>query len=225
MAKTYLVTGANRGLGLEFARSLAARGDTVLATARRPQQAEALARICPQVLPLDVADPESVRELARRLEGRPIDVLVNNAGVGVGRTALGALDYDECRAAFEINALGALRVTEALLANLRAGQRRLVCNVTSKMGSVADNSSGGSYAYRASKCALNMITVSLALDLAAQGFTCIALHPGWVRTDMGGAQAPLSVEESVQGMLRVLERATPAQSGAFLDYSGATLPW
>lgn len=225
MPTTYLVTGANRGLGLEFVRQLVARGETVVAAARRPGQAELLSRACPLVLPLDVADPRSVRELARRLTGRPIDVLVNNAGVGVGRGELGALDYEECRDAFEVNALGPLRVTEALLPNLRAGGRRLICNVTSRMGSIADNASGGSYAYRASKCALNMITRSLALDLSSEGFTCIALHPGWVRTDMGGSQAPLSVEESVRGMLRVLDGAAPATRGAFLDYSGATLPW
>jgi NAD(P)-dependent dehydrogenase (short-subunit alcohol dehydrogenase family) len=222
---TYLVTGANRGLGLQFARQLSARGEEVLATARRPAEAAALGDLGVEVFPLDVAEATSVAALARGLGGRPIDVLINNAGVGVGHAPLGGLDYDELRRAFEVNALGPLRVTEGLLDNLRRGGRRLVANVTSKMGSISDNGSGGSYAYRASKSALNMLTRSLSIDLRAEAFTCVLLHPGWVRTDMGGASAPLEASQSVAGMLAVLDSLTPARSGEFLDYSGERVPW
>lgn len=225
MAHTYLVSGANRGLGLEFARQLAARGDTVMATVRRPGAADDLARLGVRIEPLDVASEDSVQALVDRLGDQAIDVLVNNAGIGVGRSALGSLDFDELQQAFETNCLGPLRLTQALLPHLRRGRRRLVANVSSKMGSVADNSSGGSYGYRASKCALNMVSRSLALDLAPEGFTCLVLHPGWVRTDMGGAQAPLSVQESVRGMLALLDAASPEHSGEFRDYTGAAVPW
>lgn len=222
---TYLVTGANRGLGLELARQLAARGEDVIATARDPDRAPELAGLGVQVELLDVSDAGSVGALVRRLEGRAIDVLVNNAGIGVGRSSLGSLDYDELQRAFEVNALGPLRVAEALLDNLRRGERRLIASVTSKMGSIADNGSGGSYAYRASKAALNMIARSLSVDLGPEGFTCVVLHPGWVRTAMGGDAASLGVDESVRGMLEVLAGLTPARNGQFLDYSGATIPW
>lgn len=222
---TYLVTGANRGIGLELARRLEARGERVIATARQPGQASALAALGVRVEALDVADGDSVRDLVRRLGEEPIDVLINNAGIGVGRAALGALDYGELRRSFEVNALGPLRLSEALLGHLRRGRRRLVAHITSKMGSIADNGSGGSYAYRASKCALNMLNKSLAVDLAPEGFTCVVLHPGWVRTDMGGPAAPLDVGESVQGLLAVLEGLTPERSGEFLDLTGARIPW
>ena len=225
MPHTFLVTGANRGIGLELARQLAARGERVIATARDPEKARELRQLDTRVEALDVADEASVRAFAGRLEGQPVDVLVNNAGVGVGRGELGALDMDELRRCFEVNTLGALRVTQALLENVRAGERKVVANVTSKMGSIADNTSGGSYAYRASKCALNMVTKSLSVDLARDGVTCVVLHPGWVKTDMGGSSAPLSVEESARGLLEVIDGLTPEKTGEFFDYSGETIPW
>ena len=225
MVTTYLVTGANRGIGLQLATDLCARGDQVIATARDPRSARELARTGARVMPLDVADPASVAALAAGLAGLSIDVLVNNAGIGVGHEGIGRLDYARLSRFFETNALGALRVTEALLPNLRAGKRRVVANMTSRMGSIADNSSGGAYAYRASKAALNMLTKNVAIDLAPEGFTCLVLHPGWVQTDMGGPAAPLSVAESSESLIGMLDRATPAQSGAFLDFAGETIPW
>ncbi len=221
----WLVTGANRGIGLGLVRALTARGEDVVGTARRPEAAAELRASGARVVPLDVTDPASVADLVRALGDEPLDVLVGNAGVGVGRSAPGSLDFDEIRRQFEVNAIGTLRVTEALLPTLRRGTRRLVAHMSSKMGSIADNTSGDAYAYRASKAALNALTKSLAIDLAPEGFTCLVLHPGWVRTDMGGAGAPLSVEESVAGLLAVLDRAGPEQSGRFLDFSGAEVPW
>jgi NAD(P)-dependent dehydrogenase (short-subunit alcohol dehydrogenase family) len=222
---THIVTGANRGIGLELVRRLAARGDEVIATARRPDAADALRATGARVEALDVADDASVARLAANLGDTAVDVLVNNAGQGVGRSALGSLDMDELRRLFEVNALGPLKVTRALLPMLRRGNRKLIANITSRMGSIADNTSGGSYAYRTSKTALNMIHKSLSLDLAAEGFTCVVLHPGWVRTDMGGAGAPLSVGDSVAGMLRVLDELSPSDNGRFLAFDGEELPW
>ena len=221
----WLVTAANRGIGLEFVRQLIARGEDVVATARVPAEAKGLARLGSRVLELDVAHPVSVSTLARELEGEPLDVLVNNAGIGVGGRAFGSLDYDWMEQCFQVNTLGALRMTEALLPNLRAGERKLVVNVTSKMGSIDDNGSGGAYAYRASKAALNAVTKSMALDLEPEGFTCVVVHPGWVRTRMGGDGAPVTVEACVGGLLSELDELDASRNGSFFDFTGAVVPW
>ena len=221
----YIVTGANRGLGLELARQLAARGEVVTATARRPADARELSALGVRVEPLDVSDPQSVAAFRRALGDEPVDVLINNAGIGVKSRALDELDPEELALFFDVNSVGALRVTQALLPNLRAGARKCVVGMSSKMGSIEDNTSGGSYAYRASKAALNAITKSLALDLAPQGFTCVVMHPGWVRTDMGGREAPLAVEESVRGMLAVIDGLDPSDAGRFFDFAGEAVPW
>lgn len=221
----WLVTAANRGIGLELARQLASRGHEVLATARAPQEAKDLGKLDVRVLELDVASPVSVATLAGDLAGEPLDVLVNNAGVGVQGRTFGALDYDWMEECFRVNTLGALRVSEALLPNLRAGERKLVVNVTSKMGSIDDNGSGGAYAYRASKAALNAVTKSMALDLAPEGFTCVVVHPGWVRTRMGGDGAPVTVEACAAGILDELEELDASKNGTFFDFTGAEVPW
>jgi NAD(P)-dependent dehydrogenase (short-subunit alcohol dehydrogenase family) len=222
---TWLVTGASRGLGIEWVRQLRARGDQVVATARRPESVPELSSLGAEVHALDVADAASVAALSRALGRRPLDALVNNAGVGGAGPDLQGLDFGDVLRTFEINAIGPMRVTQALWPNLLAGRRRLVANVTSRMGSIADNGSGGYYAYRASKSALNMLTRTLAIDTRGQETTCVLLHPGWVATDMGGSQAPLSPSQSVQGMLAVLDRLGPADTGRFLDWSGTEIPW
>jgi len=221
----WLVTGANRGIGLEWVRQLVARGEDVVATARDLEGAKEMRATGARCERLEVTDASSVAELARRLDGTPLDVLVNNAGKGGSGQPFERLDWNDVADAFAVNAIGPMRVTQALLPNLRAGQRKLVASLTSRMGSIDDNSSGGYYAYRASKAALNMMNKSLAIDLARWGFTCVVLHPGWVQTDMGGPGAPLPPRQSVAGMLDVLQRLRPQDSGKFFDHAGATIPW
>ena len=225
MSDTYLITGANRGLGLELARQLCARGERVIATARRVKDARELQALDLRLETLDVADPQSVQVFADRLATEPVDVLINNAGYGVKDVALAQLDVESLGAFFQINALGPLRVAQALLPNLRDGERKVIAQMTSKMGSIADNTSGGAYGYRASKAALNALNKSLAIDLAGEGLTCVTLHPGWVRTDMGGASAPLAIPESVAGMIGVIDGLDAPRNGQFLDFEGNEVPW
>lgn len=225
MPSTVLVTGANRGLGLEFARQLSARGDSVIATCRNPEAAQELRDSGVRVESLEAGDEASIAALGSRLEGMPIDLLLNNAGMGVGGRSFPDEDFDGLARFFEVNATGPMRLAQALLPNLRAGTGKRIVNVTSKMGSIGDNTSGGAYGYRASKAALNMLTKSMALDLRREGFCCIVIHPGWVATSMGGSGAPLTAEQSVKDMLDVIDGLSPERTGRFLDFSGAELPW
>jgi len=225
MGSSYVVTGCNRGLGLEFTRQLARRGDRVIATARRPEEAEELNELGLVVHPLDVRDTGSVRVFAAGLGEIPIDVVINNAGIGVASKPFEELDLDELAGIFEVNSFGALRVTRALLPHLRLGHRKVVANISSMMGSIGDNRSGEAYGYRGSKAALNMLTRSLAIDLRPEGFTCVVLHPGWVSTDMGGPEAPLTAVESARGLISVIDRLTIEKTGLFLDYAGQRVPW
>lgn len=234
MTRRVLVTGANRGIGLEYARQWLAAGARVFALARDPEGSEGLEELAagyPDHLvrvPCDVADDASV-DGARRLVGEEtegLEILVNNAGVMGSRDEVDALDLDRVRRTFEVNALGPLRVTGAFLDLLRAGERpRRIVNMTSLMGSIEDNGSGGAYAYRMSKAALNMATRSLALDLASEGIVAVVLHPGWVRTDMGGENARLPVDEAVESLIRTIEGLDADASGGFYDRDGERLPW
>ena len=225
MSRTYVVTGANRGIGLELARQLASRGETVVATARRPAEATELSRLPVRVEALDLADFGSIAELARRLAGEPIDVLVHNAAVGIEGPSLAGLRAEDLEVSFRVNATGPTEMTRVLLSNLRAGRARQVIAVTSGLGSVSRNDSGGWYAYRASKAALNQLVRTFAHELSVEGFTCIVISPGWVRTEMGGPDAPLTPEQSVSAMLRVFDRLTPADTNKFFDQRGHTVPW
>jgi NAD(P)-dependent dehydrogenase (short-subunit alcohol dehydrogenase family) len=220
----WLVTGANRGIGLAFARELVQRGQQVVATAREPEKAKDLAGTGARVETLDVSDDASVAKLARALRGEPLDVLVNNAGVGDGVDSIRDLDFENLARFFEINAAGPLRLVKALLPNLEQGRRRTIVSLSSGLGSISQNN-GGWYEYRASKAALNMSTRTLAAELSSEKFIVIALSPGWVKTDMGGAGATLTPEESVRAMLRVIDGLTPKESGSFLDHRGRELPW
>ncbi len=222
---TVLITGANRGLGLEWARQWHARGATVIATARKPEDAEDLRRLGVRVEPLDVADPASVARLAERLGDTPLDVLINNAGIGGRIPSLAALDAKQADRVYQVNCLGPMRVTHALLPALRKGHRKLVVNISSRLGSLALNEGGSYYGYRESKAGLNMFTRSIAAELRPDGFTCIAMSPGWVRTDMGGPDAAIGPEESVAGMLKVLDGLTPGDTGRFLGHDGESIPW
>jgi NAD(P)-dependent dehydrogenase (short-subunit alcohol dehydrogenase family) len=222
---TVVVTGANRGIGLEFARQLQAAGARVIGTARRPEEATELAATGARVEELDVADAASVAAFAERIGDEPIDVLLNNAGIFPSRGGIEDVDPDECLRVYAVNTVGPVRVTQALLESLRKGDRKLVMNMSSGLGSIADNRRGGALGYRESKAALNMFTRSLAGELGDEGFICVAMSPGWVRTDMGGESAPLSPEESVAGMLSVLGGLQSADTGSYLDYRGEELEW
>ncbi len=231
--KTTLITGANRGLGLEFAKQYASAGWRVHACCRCPEEAQALGTLASTsnndvlVHRLDVADFPQMGALAAHLQGEAIDLLINNAGVYPDRNSrgLGDIDYNGWAHAFRINTMAPLRMAEAFLEHLARSGDRKVALITSKMGSLDDNSSGGCYAYRSSKAALNMVAKSLAIDLAPRGILTALLHPGWVQTDMGGPDAWITPEQSVTGMRRVIDRMTAADSGKFYAYDGQLIPW
>jgi len=220
-SRTVLVTGANRGIGLEMCRQLVERGDRVIAACRSSSgQLEALGvRIEEGV---DVSSEESVASLVRRLEGMPIDVLINNAGI-LTRESLEAMDFASIRLQFEVNALGPLRVTHALLPRMGAGAK--VAIVTSRMGSIEDNTSGGRYGYRMSKVAVNMAGVSLARDLSERGIAVALLHPGYVRTDMTHHNGLIDAPEAAAGLLARVDELSMATTGTFWHANGERLPW
>jgi NAD(P)-dependent dehydrogenase (short-subunit alcohol dehydrogenase family) len=225
MARTVLVTGSSRGLGLEFVRILAGKGDRVIATARAPEQAPELARLAWKSLRLRVDEESSIAALARDLAGAPIDVLIHNAGViGEDRT-VDQVTFAEFERVFRTNAFAPAVLTRAPLPNLRAGKGRMVLNISSELGSIAQATPGFSYAYNASKAALNMITARLAKDLAHDAFTVVSFCPGWNKTDMGGPNAPLEGRDSIAKLLATAERLTPADSGKYLRIDGSVIPW
>lgn len=222
---TVLITGANRGIGLALARHFAQRGDAVIAACRTSnEELEALPGVQVET-GVDVADTASVQALAERLAGTGIDVLVCNAGI-LGRERLGALDdaaWDSMRRQFEVNTLGPLRVADALAGHLADGGK--IAIITSRMGSVADNGSGGYYGYRASKAAVNAVGKSLANDLAERGITVLLLHPGFVATDMVGGQGDISAEDSAAQLVQRIDTLGIKDSGSFHHANGTPLPW
>ncbi len=223
-----LVTGANRGIGLEFVRQYGADGWRVAACCRHPSRAGDLRAVDGNVSshPLDIGDFDAIDELARTLRDETIDVLVNNAGVyGAGPQSLTALDYDDWAEVFRIDCMAQIRMARAFLDQVARSDRKVIVAITSKMGSIDDNSSGGAYVYRTAKAALNMAYRSLAIDLAPRGIIAALIHPGWVKTDMGGGGAPIPVQDSVAGMRRLIERMTPAMAGRFWGFDGAEIPW
>lgn len=229
---TVLITGANRGLGLEFTRQLAEQNNRVIATCREPAKAaflQQLAKTYPQitVAELDVSDDQSINRLMQVIGDTAIDWLINNAGtVGLRGVVLGNLDRDNFLKVFNINCLGALKVSEALLPNLEKGEDRLIVAISSRLGNISISQYGHVYAYRASKAALNNTMHSLAIDVGAHGIKVMLLHPGWVRTEIGGSNGTIDVETSVSSMLQVIE-ANKADSHAevMYNYDGSILPW
>ena len=225
-----LITGANRGIGLEFARQYAADGWTVHATARDLEGAAELSEISGNVTvhALDVRDRKAIFRLGPVVEA-PLDVVIANAGIG-GRTSSGGMqtfgefEYETFLETLEVNTLGAMAVAEAFYPHLKAGDGKKLACISSLMGSIEDTS-GGAVAYRTSKAALNMALQASAAVLAANGIATTALHPGWVRTDMGGQQAPVSPSDSVTGMRAVIAGLKPQDKAQYLDYKGNTLPW
>ncbi len=219
---TYLVTGANRGIGLESCRQLQERGDNVIAVCRSASEELKTLDISIET-GIDITSDESVAALASKLKGTPIDVLINNAGI-VERISLKHLDFDSIRQQFEVNALGALRVTQALLPNLKQGSKIIM--MTSRMGSIEDNSSGGSYGYRMSKVALSMAGKSLSVDLKPQGIAVGILHPGLVKTRMTNFNASgITPEQAVTGLLARIDALNLENTGTFWHSNGEILPW
>lgn len=223
---TLLVTGANRGIGLALLRTFAAEGWRIHACCRQPDKAKDLKAVAGdiRVHRLDVTDGLRVAGLARELADEPVDILINNAGVYGPRTGFGETDYDDWSKVLAVNTLAPLRLVERFVEHVGRSGRKLIVNVSSRMGSVSQNA-GGAYVYRSSKAALNSVTKGLAADLAERGITVVAVHPGWVQTDMGGAGADISAETSAAGLRRVIDGLTPEDSGRFLNYDGEEIPW
>ena len=229
--KRVLITGASRGIGIELVRQYAQAGWRVYATCRSPERAMDLSRLAAAnqgsvtVQPLDVTEPRHLQALRATLSDIPLDLLINNAGVlGPPVQGFGDTDIDAWVYALRVNAIAPIKLMECLADNL-AACNGVAANLSSKMGSISENSSGGYYIYRSSKAALNAVVKSAALDLARRGIVVVALHPGWVRTTMGGPEAPLDAMESVMRLRRILDRLGPADSGRFFDIDGTPVPW
>ena len=226
---TVLITGANRGLGLKFAELYAQKKFNVFATCRTPHNADGLLELADKnnqisVLPLDVGIYEEVENLAETIKASPIDILINNAGIWRSST-LGSINREAWLESFTINSIAPYEVTQALLPNIKKGSLKKVVSITSKMGSIDDNTSGSSYIYRSSKSALNMVMRSLQHDLSSYGIATLTLHPGWVQTDMGGMNALINDEQSVSGMINVIDKLNIENTGRFIDYDGKPISW
>ena len=225
-----LITGANRGIGLALTQTYAARGDQVFATCRNPESAEDLQRLAAAnqavtVICLDVTEPETISAAAATLGGASLDILINNAGTLFPRRQTGLdMDFDGWSDAFAINTMGPLRVAQAFLPNLRAGGDGRIVTVTSQMSSSA--SAASNYlAYRSTKAALNRAMQGLAIELRSEGIVVIVMHPGWVRTAMGGQAAPLSAKDSAAGIASVIDNLSAGDSGKFFNMDGRQIPW
>jgi NAD(P)-dependent dehydrogenase (short-subunit alcohol dehydrogenase family) len=226
---TVLITGANRGIGLEYVKQYATEGWQVIACCREPESAQALTELarqfeCVKVVTLDVMQFAQIEDLSQQLKGQSLHVLINNAGV-YPPSAFGQTDYDAWSNAFKVNTMSTLKLAESFLPHLaQAGHAKFLA-MTSKMGSIDDNGSGGEYIYRSTKTALNMVVKSLSIDLSQYGIAVAALHPGWVRTDMGGPNGLINTQTSVSGLRKVIENLSMHQSGQFIAYDGKEINW
>lgn len=232
-----LISGANRGLGLEFTKQYLEDGWGVFALCRDREAATELSRLAEEhdgleIIECDVSDFTALDRIAATLRGQPLDVLINNAGVfGPKRKAdndfrqsYGHIDYDIMAHVLRVNTLAPLKMVEALIDNVMAGEQKKIVTISSSLGSIAETMTG-LYAYRASKAAVNMVMATLARELEPQGVIVAALNPGWVRTDMGGADADLAIDESIRSLRDLIAGLTMEQSGTFLNYDGAEIPW
>ncbi|MDP6968765.1 MAG: SDR family oxidoreductase [Gammaproteobacteria bacterium] len=223
-----LITGANRGIGLQLTKHYLQAGWQVIATYRNAYDNDALQALeCPQLamLQVDVGSDEDLRNLATHLHGRGLDLVINNAGIyGPRDQTLGTIDRQTWRQILEVNTISPLMLAQALADNLAQNQGTLAI-ISSRVGSIDDNSGGAGYMYRSSKTAVNQVTKSLSIDLAPRHIKVVALHPGWVQTDMGGPNALITVTESVAGLTNVIANLTSAQSGQFINYDGDGINW
>ncbi|KAF7781407.1 hypothetical protein PRUB_b0610 [Pseudoalteromonas rubra] len=228
---TLFITGANRGIGLALAKLYLEQGWRVMASCRTPQSAEALWQLEQQfshlqIFALDVTQYEQMNKLAKSLSETPIDLVINNAGIyGPKGYDFGDCDVEQWKHVMEVNVIAPLKLAEAFSAHLKRGEGKTFAVLSSKVGSMTNNTKGGGYIYRSSKAALNSVVKSLSNDLLPEGIKTVALHPGWVKTDMGGPNALISAEESAQGLKQVLDELHEAQSGGFYDYQGLAIPW
>jgi NAD(P)-dependent dehydrogenase (short-subunit alcohol dehydrogenase family) len=227
-----LVTGANRGLGLEFCRQYVQSGWTTIACCRDPGSAVELNKLANQynniqIETLDISDLDQIDKLSHKLAGLPIDVLINNAGIYANDRirASGQLDYQAWNKSFLVNTQAPVKMVEDFLPQIKRSEKKLIVSISSLMGSITDNTSGGSILYRSSKAALNSAMKSLAFVLKEQSVGVLILHPGWVKTDMGGINALINANESVSGMRSVIDNFSLEQSGCFVKYDGTKLPW
>lgn len=229
---TLLITGANRGIGLELCRQYAKAGWNIYATCRDPRKAKELNELAGNyknnisVHALEVSNKEQMDALKKELKGKPVDILFNNAGVyASGASQFGKTNQKAWEEAVAVNIIAPMKMMEEFVENVSKSDRKIIASMSSKMGSMQDNSSGGSYAYRATKAALNAVMVSAAHDLHHLGITSLILHPGWVRTDMGGPQGELSVEQSAEKLRKIIAECTLTDSGSFFDIDGSIIPW
>lgn len=227
--QTIFITGCNRGLGLKFVEEYSKKGCHVIATCRNPDQAKELNLLKEHnklidIYALDVGNSEQIKKLANKINEQPIDILINNAGIYRSCT-LGGLDKKSWLESFEINSIAPYEIINAFLPNILRGKDKKVISITSKMGSIDDNTSGGSYIYRSSKTALNSVMRSLQHDLFNNDISTLTLHPGWVQTDMGGLGAWINVDESINGMIEQIQQLNLNNSGQYLDYAGKKINW
>ena len=226
---TVLITGANRGLGYEFVKQYSENGFEVIACCRNKNNAKELQELAEtsnkiKVYELDVGNLKVIKSLSQQLKNEKIDVLINNAGIYRSST-VGNINYDEWIESFKVNTIAPYQIVEAFLDQILNSDLKKVVSITSKMGSIDDNTTGGSYIYRSSKTALNSMMRSLTHDLVDRGIATLTLHPGWVRTDMGGPGGWIDSFESVQGMIREIDKLTIDDSGKYLDYAGKSINW
>ncbi|CAM2887597.1 SDR family oxidoreductase [Vibrio rarus] len=227
--RTILITGANRGIGFGLTEHYLKTGANVIATYRDEASSEPLIDLTQHyenlhIRPLDVTDYTAVKRLANEFE--QLDLLINNAGYyGPKGVAFGNVDVQEWRKVLEVNTIAPLKLVEAFYPALEKSNEKRIAILSSKVGSMTENTSGGGYLYRSSKAGINSVIKSLHNDLNPQGFTVLALHPGWVKTRMGGANALIDVNESVNGLVNIIEHASKEQSGGFFNYDGQEIAW
>ncbi|MDH5392875.1 MAG: SDR family oxidoreductase [Gammaproteobacteria bacterium] len=232
MSRSVLITGANRGIGLQMVKQAVKNGWRVYACCRHPGGADALINVASltpgqvSIHVLDIAETAQIQALAYELRNTPLDWLINNAGVyGSMHHQFGKTDDHDWLKSFQINTIGPMKMAEAFVNNLEAATEKKIVTLSSKMASMADNRSGGSYIYRSTKAALNAVIKSLSVDLKARNITVLAVHPGWVKTDMGGPNAEIDAQQSVSAIFNIVETSTLQDTGAFYDIDATIIPW
>ena len=226
-----LITGANRGLGFGFVKSFLAKNINVICTTRNISGSKELLECKKnhpnnlEILELDLLEENSENILSDLLSDKPIDIFINNAGVGNSNQRFGVVSSKPWLDVLKVNLIAPLTLTQSIIENIKKGSEKKIYFLSSQLGSIGDNTSGGMYIYRSSKTALNQVVKSLSVDLKPMGITVISLHPGWVKTDMGGPNAPVQIDESIKGMMQVIDKTDIRDTGRFLNYDGKELPW